>query len=161
MRVIQEHSRTLLDEESVNPVLIVDEAHDLRNEVLATLRVLTNFEMDSRLVVSVILAGQPQLRERLRHMDLECVRSRLTHLATLRLLTREESRDYIKHRLRECGGSDDLFDADAFEAMYGCAQGNLRALDRIAAKSLEVTMHEGASVVGSDQVMTARGLVLP
>ena len=50
-----------MEQESLRPVIILDEAHDMRPEVLAILRVLTNFEMDSKLVVSIVLAGQPRL----------------------------------------------------------------------------------------------------
>jgi len=46
----------------LRPVILLDEAHDLRPESLAMLRLLTNFEMDSRLVLSLVLAGQPPLR---------------------------------------------------------------------------------------------------
>ncbi len=47
--------------DGLRPVILFDEAHDLRPEALIMLRLLTNFEMDSRLVVSVILCGQPPL----------------------------------------------------------------------------------------------------
>src|SRR5690606_38940658 len=59
VHVIQEAVTARSGEAATRTVLILDEAHDLRPEVLSTLRVLTNFAMDSRLMLSVILAGQP------------------------------------------------------------------------------------------------------
>jgi MSHA biogenesis protein MshM len=59
VRHLQERflSSTVID--GIRPVLILDEAHDLRPDVLDILRILTNFEMDSKLILSVILTGQP------------------------------------------------------------------------------------------------------
>jgi len=161
VRAIQSHSRSLLDDGGLRPVLIIDEAHELRTEVLGVLRVLTNFEMDSRLVVSVILAGQKGLRAKLRKATLECIRGRLSHIAQLRLLSREESCEYIQHRLRVAGAVKDVFAAQALDAVYECSQGNLRAIDRIASKSLQVAAQRGVEVIGVDHVVAARALVLP
>ena len=55
--------------DGMRPVILLDEAHDLRPEALAMLRVLTNFSMDSRLVVSLVLAGQPHLKLLLRRPE--------------------------------------------------------------------------------------------
>src|SRR6059036_167403 len=51
MRRLQEHFRNEDQDDGRRPVLILDEGHDLRAEVLATLRLLTNYDMDSRLVL--------------------------------------------------------------------------------------------------------------
>ena len=84
--------------DGMRPVILLDEAHDLRPESLAMLRVLTNFEMDSRLVVSLVLAGQPHLRLLLRHPEQAAIAHRLAHYAELRLLSRDETGAYVEHR---------------------------------------------------------------
>jgi general secretion pathway protein A len=66
VRRLQECFLTNTSQDGVRPVLVLDEAHDLRPDVLDMLRILTNFEMDSRLVVSVLIAGQTPLRDMLR-----------------------------------------------------------------------------------------------
>jgi type II secretory pathway predicted ATPase ExeA len=58
LRRLQERFSKGFCEEGMRWVLILDEAHDFRAEVLSMLRILTNFEMDSKLVVSLLLAGQ-------------------------------------------------------------------------------------------------------
>ena len=61
VRRLQEGCISSLDTESRRPVLLIDEAHEMRPDVLSMLRVLTNFDMDSRLVVSLVLTGQSKL----------------------------------------------------------------------------------------------------
>ncbi len=69
------------------------------------LRLLTNFEMDSRLVVSLVLAGQPLLRTLLGRPEQAAMAQRLAHYATLRLLSRDETRAYVVHRCAHAGAS--------------------------------------------------------
>lgn len=158
---LQERCLALADNESVRPVLLIDEAHDLRPDVLAILRILTNFEMDSRLVLSIVLCGQPPLRTHLRRPELEDVCNRIATFATLRALDRQESADYLRHRLQIAGARDEIFSQTAQDAVYECAQGNLRATDRIALAAMRVAMHAGVRVVGADHVATARTKVAP
>ncbi len=157
----QQRALDLLEQDSLRPVLFIDEAHDMRPEVLASIRILTNFAMDSRLVVSVILAGQGRLRQLLLRQDLEAVRRRLAHFATLRLLQRPEVADYVAHRLRIVGGEPTLFAPDALDTIYEIAGGNLRATDRLALKALEQACAAGAQRVAVDHVIAARQHLLP
>lgn len=156
---IQQRAAALLDADAVRPVLLLDEAHEMRPEVLALLRLLTNFQLDSRLVLSIVIVGQPPLRELLRRDELADVRGRLAHVATLRPLSREESRAYIAHRLTVAGATRELFDAAALDAIFEVAQGNLRALDTIGLKSLYQAAAERASVCGLGHVLAARALI--
>jgi general secretion pathway protein A len=161
VRKIQERAQTLMEQEALRPIVLLDEAHDMRPEVLATLRVLTNFAMDSKLVVSIILAGQPHLKKLLRREDLEAVSRRLAHYSTMRLLSREETRQYIQHRLDIAGCDQEVFDNLALEAVYEVGQGNLRATDRVALKAMKIACRQGNPVVGQDHVATARQQVAP
>jgi len=161
VRSLQSRLRTLLDQDSLRPVVVIDEAHDMRLEVLAILRILTNFSMDSRLVVSVLLAGQPPLARMLRRQELEALTRRLAHCATLRLLSRAETTEYLRHRLSVAGSDGDLFDQPAHDALYENAGGNLRATDRLALKAMQQAAKGGAKVVGAEHVVSARKLVLP
>jgi len=161
VRNIQERCETLMEQESRRPVLLIDECHDARPDVLAVLRVISNFEMDSRLVVSLVLAGQSPLRAVLRRDALEDVARRLALIGTLRLLSREETRDYLEHRLLLVGASTELFDHHALEAVYEATQGNLRAIDSLALRSLQLGAAAGDAVVDARQVANARAQVWP
>ena len=98
VRRLQERFEAVHGDDGLRHVLLIDEAHDMRPEVLAILRILTNFDMDSRLVLSLVLAGQGALAQMLQRDELEAVSRRMAHFATLRLLSRTESRKYMEDR---------------------------------------------------------------
>jgi len=156
VRRLQEHCVEAGGTDGVRIVLLLDEAHDLRPESLAILRLLTNFEMDSRLVLSVVLAGQPPLARMLERSGAEAVAQRLAHRATLRLLTRDETSAYIEHRCRLAGAQQVPLDTEATEAIFEMSRGNLRAIDRLSLKALQVAAKAGREVVGSGDVLAAR-----
>ena len=153
---IQEHAAALVAQDALRPVIIIDEAHEFRPEVLGLLRLLTNFEVDSKLVISVILAGQPPLRRLLRRDDMAAVRGRLSYVGTLRTLTREESHAYVRYRAELAGAPKPVFDQHALDAIYEVAQGNLRALNAIALSTLYAAAEQGAEVCGTEHVIQAR-----
>jgi hypothetical protein len=106
----------------------------VRPDVLGLLRILTNFEMDSRLVLSIVLAGQPPLGALLRHERLEDVAQRLNFCVTLRLLSRDETARYIEHRCAIAGAPTCPFAPETTEAISEAGRGNLRATDRARAR---------------------------
>jgi type II secretory pathway predicted ATPase ExeA len=161
VRRLQEAFTQSTDTSGLRPVLVLDEAHDLRPESLAMLRLLTNFDMDSRLVVSVVLSGQPPLRAMLGRLDQAAIAGRLAHYATLRLLSRDETRHYVVHRCTLAGAHDDPFDTDAHDAIFEISHGNLRAIDRLALKSLQHVAKTGAKAVSAGDVIEARKVLAP
>jgi len=161
VRRLQERMESLVSQDSLRPVLIVDEAHDMRPDVLKILRVLTNFEMDSKLVVSIVVCGQPPLRGLLRRADMEAVSRRIVYFASLRTLTRQEVPDYIAHRLYVCGCDRQPFVDDALEAVFEATQGNLRAIDRLSLRAMEVACKDEAAHISLDHIIDARQTVWP
>lgn len=161
VRKLQERFLTTADTDGLRPVLVIDEAHEFRPEVLGILRLLTNFEMDSRLVLSLVLAGQEGLRRLLRRDDLEDVTRRLAHCASLRPLSREETQRYVEHRSSIAGAARSPFDVRAQDALYEIGRGNLRATDQLALKSLEVAHDQDAQACDPNHVAHARKLLWP
>lgn len=161
VRAIQERLTALVDTDAVRPVLLVDEAHDLRQDVLAMLRILTNFDMDSRLVVSIIIAGQPPLRDMLRNECLEDFARRLTHYAVLRPLSRPEADRYIEHRCTVAGAVTVPFDTSAADGIFEISRGNLRAIDQLALKAIELAGDHDHKVIDASLVVEARKLLWP
>lgn len=159
VRRLQDRFSASLDIDGLRPVLLLDEAHDIRPEVLGMLRILTNFDMDSRLVVSIVLAGQSPLAKLLSHPRLEDVARRLAHCATLRLLSRSEIKPYIEHRCHIAGASNCPFDSGAIEALYEVGRGNLRATDHLALKALEIAHDGDCDVLDSNHITQARRML--
>lgn len=146
--------------DGVRPVLVIDEAHDIRPDVLGILRIITNFEWDSRLVLGVILAGQPRLEAMLRSGPLEDVAQRFSYCARLRLLSRDESARYVEHRCTVAGARTMPFDAGALDAVYEMSRGNLRAIDQLCLGALGAAAKRGLAVVANADVMVARKHIL-
>lgn len=162
VRNLQAHlDRSAQEGEATRPVLIWDDAHEMRPETLGLLKVITNYDMDSRLVVSVVLVGQPPLRRLLQCEDLEDVARRISHYAELRLLSREETRRYVEHRCTIAGNVTPPFDEDAHEAIFELSRGNLRAIDQLARKSLELAAARDEDVVGAPHLVEARKALWP
>jgi type II secretory pathway predicted ATPase ExeA len=156
MHKLQDAFRSQSDDDGLRPVLLIDESQDLRPDVLTTFRVLTNFDMDSRLVLSLVLAGDTQLRALLDRPELEPIRRRMAHFASLRLLSRTETADYMHHRLRIAGATQSPFDSQALDAVYEITRGNLRAIDHLARKSLEWAAQRNIPAVDPTAVAAAR-----
>lgn len=160
VRRLQEQYRACSDQDGLRPTLIIDEAQDMRPDVLATLRILTNFDLDSRLVLSVVLCGDNRLRPLMEQPALEPVRQRVAHFATLRPLDRTESAQYIAHRLAIAGGDPKLFDEQAIDALFEITRGNLRAINHLCRKAMEVASQDGVKQIGPALVVSARQSLL-
>lgn len=156
VRLVQEAVESRTHNDGVRTVLVIDDAHQMRPDVMGILKVLTNFDMDSRLVLSVLLVGQPKLSKLLRRADLEDVAQRLCWYGTLRPLSRDESHTYLAHRCATAGATRELFDERACEALYEIGRGNPRAMDRLAYRSLQTAHDAGDEVVSANHVIAAR-----
>lgn len=156
LRNLKKRFLTTVDTDGLRSVLILDDAHDLDADVFGILRVLTNFDMDSRLVVSLLLAGQGPLRDLLRRDTLDDVAHRLSHYATLRPLSRAETEAYLRHRTEVAGATVMPFDTKAIDAIYEIGRGNLRATDELARKTLESAHDRNAEVADHVHVIAAR-----
>jgi general secretion pathway protein A len=161
VRRLQDRFAETVHSDGLRPVLILDEAHELRHETLTMLRVLTNFDMDSRLVLSIVLCGQLKLRDLLRRDELADVARRLAHYATLRTLSREELDRYVEHRCTIAGAATVPFDQGAIDALFEIGRGNLRATDQLARKTLQIAHHNDQDVCGASHVAQARKAVCP
>lgn len=154
-RAIQQEIVRLSTERRLTVLLIIDEAHRLRPDVLAELPLLTNFEMDSGARLALLLCGQSGLRQRLRMADLEALTQRITVRYVLRGLDREETKLYLEHRLRVAGVDRPVFSEPAIEAIFNASQGVLRRIDAVAHNALNAGAAARARIVDADHVLTA------
>ncbi|HJY88997.1 MAG TPA: AAA family ATPase [Candidatus Acidoferrum sp.] len=84
-------------------VLVIDEAQDLDDSVLESVRLLSNFETTTSKLIHIVLAGQPTLADRLAKPQLVQLRQRISAWAALDPFTRNDCARYIDHRLRIAG----------------------------------------------------------
>jgi len=84
-------------------LLVIDEAQNLSDAVLESVRLLSNFETPTKKLMHIVLAGQPQLAERLAKPSLTQLRQRISAVIRLNPFSNDETCVYIEHRLRVAG----------------------------------------------------------
>jgi len=141
----QIHERLLqLDEAGRAALLIVDEAHLIPGKpTFEEIRLLTNFQLDDRNLIAVVLIGQPELRTRLRHKAYRALTQRIGAQFHLKPLTAADTAAYLAHRVRVAGGERALFDAEAIERLHRASGGVPRVLNHLATQSLIEGMARG------------------
>jgi general secretion pathway protein A len=92
--------------QGLSPVLVVDEAQNLTVETLEAIRMLSNFETASHKLVQILLVGQPELRDKLNLHELRQLKQRIGLRCHIAPLSPEETRLYVRHRLRVAGAAD-------------------------------------------------------
>jgi len=111
--------------------LIVDEAHLLEDSTLEELRLMTNADYDRQSPLTLILMGQPALRQRLRAPNFEALRQRLRYKYCLEGLDQEETIRYIQQRLTAAGLSSELFAHEALLLIFQISEGVLRRINNL------------------------------
>jgi type II secretory pathway predicted ATPase ExeA len=113
-------------------VLIVDEAQNLQDSVLETIRLLSNYETTHAKLIQVVLAGQPQLVDTLMRPGLVQLRQRIAVLAKLEPLDAAETAEYIEHRLRAAGSEGaPIFTPEAMALIAERSEGIPRCINNI------------------------------
>jgi len=154
-RIRAEVSR-LCSENRLRPVLIVDEAHHLRTDILEDLRLLTNYAMDSENRLCIMLVGHPALRRRLGMAALEALSQRIVVRAHMRGLTREECGGYLEHRLALAGCKHPVFEAAAVEAIWQGTSGLPRKVNSLCHHALIAAAVGKAHAITTEHVHAAQ-----
>lgn len=117
-------------------ILVVDEAQNLAPAVLEQVRLLTNLETAKQKLLQIILIGQPELRELLSRNDLRQLAQRITGRYHLEPLTREETSEYVEHRLRVAGALGKVIDSKAKNEVFRLSGGVPRLVNVICDRAL-------------------------
>lgn len=134
-------------------VLIVDEAQSLSLELLEEIRLLANMETDDEKLMSVIIAGQPELADRLNQRELRQLKQRVALRCELRPLTLQETEAYVAGRIRAAGGAGaSVFTREAVALLHHAARGLPRTINVIADNALLGGFAAGVRPVGSTVV---------
>ncbi len=123
--------------EGVCPVVIIDEAQLIPDgEVFNEIRLLTNYQLDDRNLLSVILMGQPELRSMLASPVFEPLRQRITMHYHLSPLEMDDILEYLDYRLEVAGGAAGLFSPDAVQRIYELSGGVPRKINHLATNAI-------------------------
>jgi len=139
-------------------VLIVDEAQNLQEPVLETIRLLSDFETTHSKLIQIVLAGQPQLAETLMRDSLVQLRQRISVLSSLKALTVAETAEYVDYRLRASGWSGrQLFTPEALVTIAESSGGVPRSINNYCFAALLKAFHRGQNVVDAELVKEVAG----
>ena len=144
-----------LGRDRVHPVFLLDEAHLLHQDTLDHLHILLNYEWDSRPLLSLVLIGLPELRDRLELRRNRSLHSRLHRRLRLDPLTPDDTGAYIRMRLRRAGCDREVFVSDAITLLHEATAGGMRDIDRLATAALRDAARKKRKLVERDAVTRA------
>jgi type II secretory pathway predicted ATPase ExeA len=121
----------------MRPVLILDEAQEALTPALSELRILASKDLDARQLLSVVLAGDARLPDRLRTVELLPLGSRIRRRLVLDYASRDELLACLEHRL-EAAGNPSLMTTELQAVLADHAAGNYRVLMNLADELLTV-----------------------
>ncbi|MGB9070662.1 MAG: AAA family ATPase [Candidatus Acidiferrales bacterium] len=132
-------------------VIVLDEAQNLDEKSLESVRMLSNFETSTQKLMHIVLAGQPKLGERLAGPDLKQLRQRVSTIIRLDPFTPEETEAYIDWRLRQAGyQGTPIFMADAIDTICRVSKGVPRNINSLCFQALSIGFATGSRTIGSE-----------
>jgi general secretion pathway protein A len=137
----EEFNRLLVQEAHAGRrcIVIVDEAQNLDPSVLETIRLLSDFETPRAKLIQIVLAGQPELANKIGRPSLAQLRQRISLFARLRTLSPQETRKYIEYRLKVAGlAEQQVFTEEACEMIATLSLGIPRNINNLCFNALSL-----------------------
>src|SRR5580704_10178305 len=120
-------------------VVVIDEAQNLDERVLESVRLLSNFETADAKLMHIVLAGQPQLADKLARPELIQLRQRVSTVVHLTPFSQKETIAYITHRMRVAGyAGPPLFTREAVEMITRFSRGIPRNINNLCFQALSI-----------------------
>lgn len=133
------------------PVIIIDEAQLIPGKAtFEELRLLTNFQLDDRNLLALVLIGQTELRDRLKRRPYQALKQRIGMQYHLGPLDEDETAAYVRYRLKVAGREAPLFDERALSLLYQHSEGVPRRINIIAANALVEGFGKEATTVNAE-----------
>jgi general secretion pathway protein A len=134
-------------------VLLIDEAQSLPRDILEEIRLLANIETNERKLLSVIMAGQPEVTSLLNDESLRQLKQRVALRCELRPLTLQETAGYIAGRIRSAGGvGAQVFTREAVTLIHERSRGIPRTISVICDNALLTGFAVGQRPVNSSTI---------
>jgi type II secretory pathway predicted ATPase ExeA len=137
-------------------LLIVDEAQNLSNKVLEEVRLLSGVETTKEKVLRIILAGQPELNEKLDSPELVQLRQRVRLRFHLTALSEPDTVEYVRHRLRIAGAEDrEIFEPETFPVIFRYTGGIPRLVNTLCDTALLAAFAQDRTSVSTEDMQAA------
>lgn len=155
IKAIQEEVNRLSLEKRITTVFIFDEANYAKPAILNDLKIIFNFDMDSKDKAIIVLSGLNHLNQILNYSTHEPLRQRIIMNYDVDSLTKEESKAFIQAKLNAAGRTEPLFNDNALEAIANTSNGLPRLLCKYASKSLYLGNINEVDFISADIVKDA------
>ncbi len=134
-------------EKSIRPLLLIDEIQELPTSTLASLKNLLNYNMDSEILLFLVLCGQNSIYEKLGYPQLEALNRRIRIRYVLRPLSMEETGSYISHQMKTCGVEQSVFSDDTKAAMFQHSKGILSEINAFCFELLIYAVSQSKQII--------------
>lgn len=132
-------------------IIIVDEAQIIGDyETFEELRLLLNFQLNDRFLLTLFLVGQPELKDIVQKISQ--LNQRIAMRYHLQRFSYEESKNYIQYRLKVAGRTEPIFTEDAYKEIYDYSNGTPRIINNICDLSLVIGFGRHLSEIDGDDV---------
>lgn len=140
-KVLREKWLAHIDGSVYRPVLIIDEAQEMNSAVFSELRLLSSADLDSRSILTIILAGDQRLASRLEDLELLPIASRIRSRLRLEALSPKQLQECLNHLLK-AAANPRLLTTPLIQTLCEHATGNLRLLMNMANDLLAAASHQ-------------------
>lgn len=154
-RDIQKRILNLSKDKKINVIIVLDEAQYLKPSILNDLKILLNFDLDSKNCVSLILIGQPVLNSILRRNIFDALSQRITVSDNMVGINKNELHDYRESRIKLAHGNNGIFNEQSIETIYNACNSSLRMANNIITKSLIVGKSKQLQTIDSNIILEA------
>ena len=152
---IQDTIKTYANDRKITPIIILDEAQYLRTDILNDLKMILNFDVDSKDYAVLILVGQPVLNDILSRSNHEALKQRIVVNYTFVGLEVKEVEEYLNTRLRLAGLNENMFEEGAIKAIASNCNGSTRKLNSIIENCLMVCEQKNENIITTETAMLA------
>ncbi|MFH1441542.1 MAG: AAA family ATPase [Candidatus Omnitrophota bacterium] len=138
-------------EQGNNVVLIIDEAQNLTISQLEQIRLLSNLETQKSKLIQIVLVGQPELNHKLGLYSIRQLQQRITIRYHITSLNKDETVEYINHRLHTAGGNQHVkFTDQALQVIFDLSKGNPRLINIICDRALLTGFFKEIDTINED-----------
>ncbi len=152
---IQQTIKSLANEKRITPVIILDEANYISSSTLNDLKMIFNFEMDSKEKAIVLLVGLPSINNTLSLRVHDPLRQRIVMNYQMDPLSMEDVKQYILDKLKSVDSVNEVFTEEALHAIASSSNGVIRIVDNLCNRCLLLADSQGIDFINGETVMKA------
>ena len=142
-----------IPEFSKKPIIIIDDAQELKDSAFSGLKAMVNFECDSKNKITFILSGQPELVSRIKLINFYSLRQRIKLYFEMTSMTLEETCKYIDHHTKICNNPNPVFSDNAKVEIFNRSKGIARKINAICYNAIARAAVEKYEIIDSSNLV--------